>query len=227
MPRRGHPVNNRGVKRVAVILAGLGCAAAVTGRAAEAVIEGRVELPRPAAQAVTPPRYENVPAALIGPPPPPVAVVFLEGDFTVAPPATNAVLAQQHLQFAGSLLPVQAGAAVEFPNLDRLFHNVFSYSKPKRFDLGRYALGDRPPPQRFDQPGVVRLNCEIHPHMRATILVLATPHFTRTDTSGAFRLTGLPAGRYTLKAWVEEKDVREQAVELTAGATLAVNFPAP
>lgn len=192
-----------------------------------ATVEGRVELPRPAAPGALPPRYENVPAALIGRPPPPVAVVFLEGDFPAAPPATNAVLAQHHLQFAESVLPVQAGTTVEFPNHDRLFHNVFSYSKPKRFDLGRYTAGERPPPQVFDRPGVVRLNCEIHPHMRATVLVLATPHFTRTDTNGAFRLTGLPAGRWTLRTWVEEKDVREQTVELTEGAVLKVNFPAP
>ncbi|HMO65322.1 MAG TPA: carboxypeptidase regulatory-like domain-containing protein, partial [Verrucomicrobiota bacterium] len=143
------------------------------------------------------------------------------------PAATNAVMAQQHLQFETGLLPVQTGTAVEFPNLDPLFHNVFSYSRPRRFDLGRYAQGERPPPQRFDRPGVVRLNCEIHPHMRATILVLSTPHFTRTDTNGAFRLTGLPAGRHTLKAWVEEKDGRVRTVELTAGTTLTVDFPAP
>ncbi|MFN0068983.1 MAG: carboxypeptidase regulatory-like domain-containing protein [Limisphaerales bacterium] len=207
--------------------AAIPAAMGLAGFADGATVEGCVELPRPAATAALPPRYENVPAALIGRPPPPVAVVFLEGDFPAAPPATNAVLAQHHLQFAESVLPVQAGTAVEFPNHDRLFHNVFSYSKPRRFDLGRYTLGDRPPPQLFDQPGIVRLNCEIHPHMRATILVLATPYFTRTDTNGAFRLTGLPAGRWTLRAWVEEKDVREQAVELTGGATLKVSFPAP
>lgn len=207
----------------AAILVTTGHAALADG----AIVEGRVELPRPAVTAALPPRYENVPAALIGPPPPPVAVVYLEGDFPAAPPATNAVLAQQHLQFAESVLPVQAGTTVEFPNHDRLFHNVFSYSRPKRFDLGRYTAGERPPPQVFDRPGVVRLNCEIHPHMRATVLVLATPHFTRTDTNGAFRLTGLPAGRYTLRAWVEEKDVREQAVELAEGTALTVDFPAP
>lgn len=194
---------------------------------AASVIEGVVQLsPMPARRPI-PPRYENVPAHPIGPPPPPAAVVFLEGDFPAAPPSTNAVLAQQHLQFEDGLLPVLAGTAVEFPNHDDLFHNVFSYSKPKRFDLGRYARGDTPPPQVFDRPGVVRLNCEIHPHMRATILVLDTPYFTRTDTNGAYRLTGLPAGRYLLKAWLDEKVVREHPVELGADSVLRVDFPAP
>jgi len=195
---------------------------------AASVIEGVVPLPPPPSKRPIPPRYENVPADLIGPAARPVAVVFLEGDFAPASAAaTNAVLPQHHLQFEEGLLPIRVGTTVEFPNHDDLYHNVFSFSKPKRFDLGRYARGDAPPPQRFDRPGVVRLNCEIHPHMRATILVLETPHFTRTDTNGAYRLTGLPAGRYMLKAWLDEKDVREHPVELGPDGTLRVDFPAP
>ena len=63
--------------------------------------------------------------------------------------------------------------------------------------------------------------------MRATILVLETPHFIRTDTNGAYRLTGLPAGRYTLKAWLDEKQIRERPVELGPDTTLRVDFPSP
>ena len=197
---------------------------------ADAAIEGTVELSGPSSKRPPPPlpaRYENIPASRIGAPAPPAAVVYLEGRFPAAPPATPAVLSQHQLQFEQGVLPVLAGTTVEFPNHDDLFHNVFSYSKPKRFDLGRYARGDLPPPQVFDRPGVVRLNCEIHPHMRATILVLETPHFTRTDTNGVYRLTGLPAGQYRLKAWLEERVVRERPVTLTSGTTLRVDFPAP
>ena len=200
----------------------------MSGRAlGETVIEGTVQLPPRSVKRPIPPRYENVPAAMIGTPEAPVAVVYLEGTFPPAPPGTNGVMAQHRLQFERGLLPVQMGTAVEFPNRDDLFHNVFSYSKPKRFDLGRYASGDKPSPQLFDRPGVVRLNCEIHSHMRATILVLETPHFIRTDTNGAYRLTGLPAGRYTLKAWLDEKQIRERPVELGPDTTLRVDFPSP
>ncbi|HRI16868.1 MAG TPA: carboxypeptidase regulatory-like domain-containing protein [Verrucomicrobiota bacterium] len=196
---------------------------------AEAVIEGRVVLPKPVTKPVLPPRYENVPPAMIGRPEPPVAVVYLEGAPTPASrvASTNEVMRQHHLQFERGLLPVQVGTEVEFPNEDNLYHNVFSYSKAKRFDLGRYARGEKPPAQHFTQPGVVRLNCEIHPHMRATILVLETPFFTRTDTNGFFRLSGLPAGRYTVKAWIEEKDIRSQLVELSDGAAVTVDFSQP
>lgn len=219
--RHGCPVHG-------YLIMGLGVAGLIgmTPVAGEAVVEGRVTLPKSVAKPVTPPRYENVPPAAIGRPEPPVAVVYLEGATTGTAARTNAILTQQHLQFTQGLLPIQVGTAVEFPNLDNQYHSVFSYSKPKRFDLGRYTQGEHPPAQVFTQPGVVRLNCDIHQHMRATILVLETPYFVRTDTNGVFRLTGLPAGQYTLKAWVEEKDVRSQPVTLTDGGTVTVNFDA-
>ena len=77
----------------------------------------------------------------------------------------------------------------------------------------------------FEQPGVVRLYCDIHEHMRGVILVLATPHYTTTAADGKFRLAGLPAGTFVLKAWIDEKTVREQRVTLKDGETLRVSIP--
>jgi hypothetical protein len=119
---------------------------------------------------------------------------------------------------------VQTGTAVEFPNLDDSYHNVFSYSKTKRFDLGRYRKDEKPAAVVFDKAGVVKLYCEIHEHMRATILVLDTPHFTKSDTNRNFRLEHLPAGKFTVKAWLDEKTQLERAVELSDGATLQIDF---
>jgi hypothetical protein len=115
---------------------------------------------------------------------------------------------------------------VEFPNLDDTYHNIFSYSPAKRFDLGRYRPEERPIPSVvFDVAGLVTLRCDIHEHMRGLILVLNTPYFVITDESGRFQLSGLPAGRYTLKAWIDSKTTREQPVELKSGATLRADFP--
>ncbi len=112
-----------------------------------------------------------------------------------------------------------------FPNGDDFYHNVFSYSKPKRFDLGRYRKDDRPPPVIvFDKPGVVKLFCEIHQHMRGVVLVLDTPYFTCTQTNGEYRLENLPAGHYVLKAWVDEKHEYEKPVSLQPGTPLRVDF---
>ena len=193
---------------------------------AESVIEGVVQLPSALAAAVTPSRYQNKIAGHLGPPDPPLAVVYLEGNFP-APVNTNALarMEQNHFQFSPGLLAIQTGTAVEFPNMDPGYHSVFSYSKSKRFDLGRYRKDEKPPIQIFDKPGVVKLYCEIHEHMRGTILVLDTPYFVKTDVTGKYLLEHLPAGKYTLKVWVDEKHVWERPVELTGASHLHEDFP--
>jgi plastocyanin len=192
----------------------------------EAVIEGHVTLPKAHAGPVMNKRYEIVIKGGIAATDPPRAVVYLEGSFpkTSSPPTQQ--MAQKDLAFVTPLLPVEVGTKVEFPNQDDTYHNIFSYSPAKRFDLGRYRSDERPiPSQVFDVAGLVTLHCDIHEHMRGLILVLNTPHFVVSDTDGHFRLTGLPAGHFTLKAWVDSKTTREQAVDLKNGAVLHVDFP--
>lgn len=94
---------------------------------------------------------------------------------------------------------------MEFPNEDDDYHNVFSYSKVRRFDLGRYRKDEASAGMVFDKIGVVRLFCDIHEHMRGAILVLTTPHFVVTRPDGSFKLSDLPAGQFKLKVWIDEK----------------------
>jgi plastocyanin len=197
-----------------------------SGVAAAATIEGRVALPKSRAVPVVNQRYEIVTTAGVLSTYPPLAVVFLAGNFPkpATPPVTQVL--QKDLTFIPTLLPVQVGTKVEFPNLDDTYHNIFSFSPAKRFDLGRYRSDEKPvPSQVFDVPGLVTLRCDIHEHMRALILVLDTPHFVVTASDGTFRLTGVPDGRYTLKAWIDSKTTKEQAVELQGDAVLHVDFP--
>jgi plastocyanin len=207
-------------------LAGFVLACTTASAWAQAVIEGTVALPHAGVAPVAMPRYPVAAAYTVGPPDAPAAVVWLEGRFPAPAPARAAV-AQHHYQFAPGVLAVPRGSVVSFPNQDDEYHSVFSYSKTKRFDLGRYARDEAPAELVFDQPGVVRLFCEIHDHMRGTILVLDTPYFAKTDADGRYRLTNLPAGRHVLKAWVEEDTVIERPVELGDGAHLRVDFPGP
>jgi len=200
-------------------------AALVSSAAQAATIEGRVPLPKTRATPVVNQRYEIVTKAGVLSTNPPVAVVYLEGTFPrpAAQPVTQ--ILQKDLTFVPSLLPVQIGTKVEFPNLDDTYHNIFSFSPPKRFDLGRYRSDEKPvPAQIFDKAGLVTLRCDIHEHMRALILVLETPHFVITDAEGGFRLTGLPEGRYTLKAWIDSKTTKQQTVDLKGDAALHVDF---
>jgi plastocyanin len=193
---------------------------------AQSTIEGSVSLPKPETLAAPAPRYAGQ-VGEVAPPDPPVAVVYLEGQFpasaTNSLPNTNNVL-QLGMQFRPAVLPIRVGTAVAFPNGDDFYHNVFSYSKTKRFDLGRYRKDDRPPVEIFDKPGLVKLYCEIHQHMRGVILVLDTPYFTRTQTNGTYQLKDLPAGDYVVKAWIDEKHVYEKPVSLQPGQKLHVDF---
>lgn len=193
---------------------------------AHAVVEGRVELPKSRAAPVMDQRYAVVTQGGAIATSPPLAVVYLEGSFPKPTSAPIKQILQKDLTFVPLLLPVQVGTKVEFPNLDDTYHNIFSYSPPKRFDLGRYRRDEKPTPsQIFDKPGLVTLRCDIHEHMRGLILVLATPHFVVSDTEGRYRLTGLPPGRYTLKAWLTSKSTLERPVDLKSGETLHLDLP--
>src|SRR3954469_12906678 len=202
-------------------------AAGVRFGAAQATIEGHVELPKAHSAPVMTKRYEIVATGGVLATNPPIAVVYLEGSFQKPGALPTKQVSQKDLTFIPGLLPVQAGTKVEFPNLEKdTYHNIFSYSPAKRFDLGRYRPDEKPvPSQTFDIPGLVTLRCDIHEHMRGLILVLATPHFTLSDSSGHYRLSGLPAGHYTLKAWIDSQTTRQQPVNLQNGSTLRVDFP--
>jgi hypothetical protein len=191
----------------------------------QATIEGHVELPKSKAAPVVNKRYEIISKNGTLTVNPPLAVVYLEGSFPNKGPLPLAKVDQKDLTFVPAILPVRVGTRVEFPNLDDTYHNVFSFSPAKRFDLGRYRPDERPvPSQVFDKPGLVTLRCDIHEHMRGLILVLDTPYFVTSGPDGNFQLKGLPTGHYILKAWISSKTTLEKPVDLKGGTT-HLNFP--
>ena len=193
---------------------------------AGATVEGRVELPKARPAPVQAKRYEIVTKAGVLSTEPPLAVVYLEGNFARPASLPTKEVAQKDLTFIPALLPIEVGTKVQFPNLDDQYHNIFSYSPAKRFDLGRYRPEERPIPSvTFDQPGLVTLRCDIHEHMRGLILVLNTPYFMMSDPAGRFRLDKVPAGHYTLKAWIDSRTTREKPIDLKNGQTLHVDLP--
>jgi plastocyanin len=193
---------------------------------ASATVEGRVELPKSHSAQVQAKRYEIVTKGGVLSTQPPLAVIYLDGSFPTPASLPVKEVAQKDLTFIPALLPIRVGTKVEFPSFDDTYHSIFSYSPAKRFDLGRYRPDERPiPTQVFDKPGLVTLRCDIHEHMRGLILVLNTPYFVMTDANGHFRLSGLPAGHYTLKAWIDSSTTREKPVDLKNGQTLHIDLP--
>ena len=118
---------------------------------------------------------------------------------------------QRNETFVPHVLAIVAGTTVDFPNSDQTYHNVFSLSKTKSFDLGRYAVG-RSKSVRFDRPGIVRVFCDIHSHMSAFILVFSHRYFSVVDDEGRYRLENVPPGTYTVVAWNESAPLESRLV---------------
>jgi plastocyanin len=136
------------------------------------------------------------------------------------------VMDQRELTFVPHVLPILAGSTVEFPNSDPVYHNVFSYSKAKTFDLGRYPTGHSKA-VTFDKPGVVKVYCDMHSQMNAFILVLANPFFTLTDEHGDYLIREVPAGTYNVKAWFARLPEKTASVTIRPGETTTLNFVFP
>jgi plastocyanin len=117
--------------------------------------------------------------------------------------------------FVPHVLPISAGTIVNFPNSDPFFHNVFSLSSAKSFDLGRYPKS-QVRSVRFDRPGIVKVFCHIHSHMSAVILVFDHPHFCVPDSAGRYFMRPVPAGIYTMVAWHERLKPRKKSITVTA-----------
>src|SRR6185437_11316671 len=130
-------------------------------------------------------------------------VVYLEGAAqtspakAVKPPAFT--MEQVDRRFTPDLLVVPAGSSVSFPNMDPIFHNVFSLSKPKSFDLGSYDKGDTRV-VTFPKPGIVEVYCHLHPNMQATVVITPNRWYAQPGPSGEYKLPDLPPGRYTIVA---------------------------
>jgi plastocyanin len=189
-----------GVLAAALLAAGTSSPAS----AAAGSIRGRVDLRRE--PAVAPLRPSVAGLGMPARPDAPdrrTSVVYLEEAPQHAfeePVRARVSMDQRNEAFVPYVLAVAVGTTVDFPNNDRTYHNVFSLSKPKRFDLGRYARGSSKA-VRFDRPGIVRVFCDIHSHMNAFVLVFAHRFFATTDAAGRYRIDSVPPGTYTVVAW--------------------------
>ncbi len=145
------------------------------------------------------------------------AVVWIEGLHSPggALRASRAEMKSQGKKFVPRVIAVSRAGEVQFPNVDPIYHNVFSVSAPNRFDLGLYRSGGSKE-KRFEAPGLVRVYCNIHPQMVGFVMVVDSDFATVTGPDGGFRFAGVPAGNWTVRAWQEEGGEAQASVSSRA-----------
>lgn len=154
-------------------------------------------------------------------------VIYLENEALskspAVPTATRPAIHQRNKEFVPAVLPVLVGTTVDFPNDDNVFHNAFSVSKTKPFDLGVYKQ-ETTRSVTFDVPGPVKVYCNIHAHMVGFVLVLSNPFFCMSDADGRFEIKDVPSGTYTVRAWQRYGEGSESQVTVAPEQTQDIRF---
>lgn len=194
-----------------------------------AVVSGRVEIGIPVASrrpsAAYPTRAVPAPALALESERRHV-VVYLRDAPPQAVPPMQVAIRQEHERFTPRVVAVTVGSEVEFPNDDPIYHNVFSLSRAKNFNLGRYPRGDTRR-VRFDRPGIVKVFCEIHSHMSATVMIFDHPWFAVPGEDGRFELPAMPAGDRQITAWHARLGDTTLRVQLESGQATTTDFVLP
>lgn len=150
----------------------------------------------------------------------------LDFDAPALSPQTGLEILQIGETFIPHVLPVTVGSTVSFPNLDPIFHNVFSLSRPSTFDLGRYPQNETRT-VTFSRPGVVPVFCHLHSDMSAVVVVLDTPWYAIPQADGQYEISDLPEGNYRVTAWHERNDPVETEITIVAGEVVNLDLSIP
>jgi len=142
--------------------------------------------------------------------------VYVDNVKAAAVHGRGVEIRQENKAFVPASLVVQKGTRVTFPNMDPVYHNVFSSSPAQPFDLGSYRQGDKPGAVTLNKPGVVEVFCNMHSQMRAAVLVVPNGYYVKAAPDGSFRLENVPLGSRRVVAWTQDANPAVNNVELTA-----------
>ena len=149
-------------------------------------------------------------------------VVYITG-FSEDAPSEHLKIWQRNRLFVPDVLPVTAGQTVDFTNDDLIWHNIFSVSKARAFDLG---MTKKPETKSvvFGKTGVIDVYCNIHPQMVGTVLVLPNRAFAVSGSDGHYHIDNLPPGDYKVFAWSRRSDVQQRPLKVSAGPAQKIDW---
>lgn len=155
-------------------------------------------------------------------------VIYIDSGATSASTASDivATMSQSQERFDPHVIAIPQGGRVEFPNRDNVYHNVFSLSRARTFDLGRYPRGATKS-VTFSKRGIVPVFCHIHADMSGVVLVLPNAHFASPAANGRFEIPDVPPGEYTIVGWHERTRPVTKRVRVIAGQATTVDFALP
>jgi plastocyanin len=156
-------------------------------------------------------------------------VIYLEGPGPSSADGKNHTalqIEQVDRRFSPDLVVAPIGSTVTFPNMDPIFHNIFSLSKPKSFDLGSYDKGETRSVM-FPKPGIVEIYCHLHPNMAATVVVTPNRWYAKSDRAGQYRIPDVPPGKYTVVAWHKSAGFFRKTIEVPDGHNAVADFFIP
>jgi plastocyanin len=228
-------IQSRTLSRGGVAIAVLSIAATLSGADIKGTITVKQPLTRPSVTASVS-VYERGPVVELGKDAEsdPLAderarvVIWMEGHpaGANAGSAAAANMKQINRRFDPDIVVIPMGGSVTFPNMDPIFHNVFSLSKPKSFDLGNYPKGGTRT-VLFPNPGIVFVNCRLHPNMGGVVVVAPNQWFAKADRDGQYSIADVPAGTYSLVAWHKKTGYIRREVRVSDGRDLIVDFLVP
>jgi plastocyanin len=153
-------------------------------------------------------------------------VVYIDQPVPGAPAGARpeATIAQKDVNFDPHVLPIVVGTMVKWPNDDLIFHNVYSMSDAKEFNLGLYTKDEKPREVTFDKIGQVDVYCSIHSRMHCIILVLPSPFFAKVDANRRYTIANIPAGTYRVRAWHERLPAVTRTITVPAQGEVKADF---
>ena len=194
-----------------------------------ASVQGRVFIDTPSTSKRATSAYPNRTVSAVTLAPPSEVrnvVIFLKDAPARAVTPMRVGIRQRNETFTPRVVVVPVGSEVDFPNDDPYYHNVFSLSRSRAFNLGRYPKGQTRV-VRFDKPGIVKVFCDIHSHMSAAVVVLNHPWYAVPDDEGRFEIENVPPGHRQLVAWHERLGNTTMPVRVEPGRSASVEFTLP
>ena len=220
--------------RLLITIGVLGCVSGIAGPSFAGEVHGRILVTKTLTKRrVVLPDYQMRGVAL--PPKPETTqaldeysrtVIYIDGGSPAAGKTATKTLDQKDIHFSPPILVIPVGSTVSFPNSDPIFHNVFSFSKAKQFDLGYYPAGETRT-VKFDKVGIVQVYCHIHRDMNAAILVVPSDHYVQPDPDGMFTLADVTAGTHNVVVWHKSAGFFNKRVQVSAAGSVEVSFTIP